>query len=121
LLLQAFLQRIVNGGGYIYREYALGSGRVDLLVHWRYPKDAARGGQKEQRIVLELKTIRKRTPSPDRVLPDGLEQAARYASRIDATETHLIVCDERPGQMWPDKVFERTERIGDWDISVWGV
>ena len=34
LLLQAFLQRIVNGGGRIEREYALGSRRTDLLIVW---------------------------------------------------------------------------------------
>ncbi len=32
LLLQAHLQRIVNGGGRIEREYALGRGRNDLLI-----------------------------------------------------------------------------------------
>ncbi len=32
LLLQAFLQRVVNGGGRIEREYGLGRGRTDLLV-----------------------------------------------------------------------------------------
>ena len=32
LLLQAFLQRIVNGGGYIDREYGLGRKRTDLLI-----------------------------------------------------------------------------------------
>ncbi len=26
-----FLQRVVNGGGFIDREYAIGSGRIDLL------------------------------------------------------------------------------------------
>ena len=34
LLLQAFLQRIVNGGGRIEREYGLGRRRTDLLVFW---------------------------------------------------------------------------------------
>ncbi len=34
LLLQAFLQRIVNGGGRIEREYAVGRMRTDLLVIW---------------------------------------------------------------------------------------
>ena len=34
LLLQAFLQRIVNGGGRIEREYGLGRGRTDLLITW---------------------------------------------------------------------------------------
>ena len=32
LLLQAFLQRVVNSGGRIEREYGLGRGRTDLLI-----------------------------------------------------------------------------------------
>ena len=32
LLRQAFLQRLVNGGGPVEREYGLGRGRTDLLV-----------------------------------------------------------------------------------------
>ena len=34
LILQAFLQRVVNGGGRIEREYGLGRGRTDLLIVW---------------------------------------------------------------------------------------
>ena len=34
LLLQAFLQRIVNGGGRVNREYGLGRRRTDLFVEW---------------------------------------------------------------------------------------
>jgi hypothetical protein len=34
LLLQAFLQRIVNGGGQVTRKYGLGRERTDLLVLW---------------------------------------------------------------------------------------
>ena len=34
LLLMAFLQRIINGGGKIHREYALGKKRVDLLIEF---------------------------------------------------------------------------------------
>ena len=37
LLLQAFLQRVVNGGGRIEREYGLGRGRTDLLIVWPEP------------------------------------------------------------------------------------
>ncbi|MBF0468976.1 MAG: ATP-binding protein [Desulfamplus sp.] len=36
LLLQAFLQRVVNGGGRVEREYGLGRMRTDLLVIWPY-------------------------------------------------------------------------------------
>ena len=34
ILLQAYLHRVVNGGGRIEREYGLGRGRVDLLIAW---------------------------------------------------------------------------------------
>jgi hypothetical protein len=121
LLLQAFLQRIVNGGGFIDREYALGRGRVDLLVRWRYPKGAVTGERKEQRVVLELKTIREKTPSPERLLSDGVEQTTRYAEQSNASEAHLIICDERPGREWDEKIQERSERSGKYEIKVWGV
>ena len=47
LMMMAFLQRVVNGGGRIDREYALGKGALDLLITW-----------KTQRIALELKLRR---------------------------------------------------------------
>jgi hypothetical protein len=121
LLLQAFLHRIVNGVGYIDREYALGRGRVDLLVRWRYPMGAAMGCYKEQRIVLELKTIRERTLAPGRILAEGLEQTALYARQSNASEAHLIICDERSGRTWDDKIYARSERAGDFEATVWGM
>ena len=48
LLLQAFLQRIVNGGGSIYREYGLGRRRTDLLIVRAHDSGV-------QRVVVELK------------------------------------------------------------------
>ena len=49
LLLQAFLQRIVNGGGRIDREYGLGRRRTDLLVIWNYPGGVQRAGAHVER------------------------------------------------------------------------
>ena len=51
LLLQAYLQRVVNGGGRIEREYALGSGRVDLLIVWPL-------ADRVQEFVVECKVVR---------------------------------------------------------------
>ncbi|MDR0378886.1 MAG: ATP-binding protein, partial [Candidatus Accumulibacter sp.] len=54
LLMQAFLQRIVNGGGRINREYGLGRRRTDLFIEW--PLDEAQGLYGPmQRVVIELK------------------------------------------------------------------
>ncbi len=37
LVLMAFLHRVVNGGGTLEREYAIGSGRMDLCLRYRGP------------------------------------------------------------------------------------
>ena len=68
LLFMAFLQRIINGGGKIHREYALGRKRVDLLIEWILRKTL----KQKQRIVIELKI--KRGP---KTMEEGLEQTAR--------------------------------------------
>jgi len=50
LLLQAFLQRIVNGGGLIAREYGLGRGRTDLFLQWPLTPQGFTGPM--QQVVL---------------------------------------------------------------------
>lgn len=124
LLLQAFLQRIVNGEGRIDREYGLGRGRTDLMIQWRCPKDAPRAAQREQRIVLELKVVAQRGESrsnPDKILAAGLEQTARYADQANATEAHLMICDERAGRQWDEKIYIRHEHFAAREICVWGL
>ena len=111
LLLQAFLQRIINGGGRIEREYGLGRMRTDLLVLWPYP-----GGQ--QRIVLELKILHK---SLEKTIRDGLEQTWQYMDRCGADEGHLIVFDRTPDKAWDDKIFQRNESVNNKTITIWGM
>jgi len=53
LVLMAFLHRVVNGGGHLDREYAIGSGRMDLLLTYG-----------EQKLAMELKVWRPRQPDP---------------------------------------------------------
>ena len=117
LLLQAFLQRVVNGGGRIDREYGLGLRRTDLLVQW--PLDTARGFLGPmQRVVIELKLLRK---SLDATLREGLAQTADYLDRASASEGHLLIFDRRPGITWEQKIFQREESHGPYRIRVWGM
>jgi hypothetical protein len=111
LLLQAFLQRIVNGGGRIEREYGLGRMRTDLLVIWPYP-----GGR--QRMVIELKILHK---SLERTLTTGLEQTWAYMDRCGAEEGHLVIFDRTPGKAWEEKLFRRQESCHGCSILVWGM
>lgn len=43
LIFMAYLQRVVNGGGSIEREYAVGSGRIDLCVRWPFGAASSSG------------------------------------------------------------------------------
>ena len=87
LLLQAFLQRVVNGGGRVEREYGLGRGRTDLLIVW--PR--AGGG-------LAPGASRAGGSSP------GAEEAAGHVARVDsgdrdAARAPRARAAEAPGQV----------------------
>ncbi len=63
LALSAFLQRVVNGGGQVHREFATGRGAMDLLV--AYGPD---------RFGVELKRVRDRD-GLETVVSNGVAQA----------------------------------------------
>ena len=109
-LLQAFLQRVLNGGGRIVREYGLGRQRVDLLLQWPRPPG-------EQRIVIECKVRRGRL---DKTLEEGLPQTAGYMDRCGADAGHLVILN-RGEKPWEEKVFRRTEEFEGKRIEVWGM
>jgi hypothetical protein len=111
LLLQAFLQRIINGGGRVEREYGLGRGRTDLLVIWPYPSG-------EQRVVIELKLKRK---SLEETIAQGLEQTQAYMDRSRAEAGHLVIFDRNKDRNWSDKIFVREEEFQGVKIKVWGM
>ncbi len=113
LLLQAYLQRIVNGGGRLEREYALGRGRVDLLILWR--QDG-----RIRKFVIECKVLHK---DPERTIADGLAQTRGYMDRCGAEAGHLIVFDRAPGRTWEDKLFRRNApaAAGQAPVTVWGM
>ena len=112
LLLQAYLQRIVNGGGRLEREYALGRGRVDLLILWR--QDG-----RTRKFVVECKVLHK---DPERTIADGLAQTRGYMDRCGAEAGHLIVFDRAPDRTWEDKIFRRETPAGAGaPVTVWGM
>ena len=118
LLLQAFLQRVVNSGGRIEREYALGSGRTDLLIVWPQGESESERAHKH---MVECKVRRERR-GLDRTVVDGVEQTATYMDRCGAEAGHLVVFDRNKRRSWDEKVFRdvRTAESGA-EIAVWGM
>ena len=114
---QAFLQRIVNSGGRIEREYGLGRGRTDLLIIW--PQQERREPHAAARFVIECKVLR---ASLERTIREGVAQTLRYVDRCAARSGHLVVFDRTEGKPWEEKIFRRVERTGEHPpITVWGM
>lgn len=111
LLLQAFLQRVINGGGRIDREYGLGKGRTDLLVSLKTPSG-------EQRIVLELKVQR---GTRKNTIEKALPQITRYMDTCGSDEGHLIIFNHNSEQSWQDKIFEDKTSFEGMTIQIWGM
>lgn len=116
LLLQAFLQRIVNGGGYIDREYGLGRKRTDLLI--RKPLTEGYGGP-VQRVVLELKI---KHNSLEKTIEDGLRQTYEYMDCVGSVdEGHLIIFDRSKTLTWEERIWHRPYEYEGHTIMVWGM
>ncbi|OHY32806.1 AAA-like domain-containing protein [Cylindrospermopsis raciborskii] len=82
LVLMAFLHRVVNGGGTLEREYAIGSGRMDICLRY---------GQVV--LAMELKVWRKGSKDP---LTAGLKQLDKYLSGLNLKTGWLVIFDRRP-------------------------
>jgi hypothetical protein len=81
IVLMAFLHRVINGGGILEREYAIGSDRMDLCLRY---KDVTLG--------IELKVWREKKRDPQ---TDGIEQLESYLGRLGLDFGWLFVFDRR--------------------------
>ncbi len=120
LLLQAFLQRVVNGGGRIEREYGLGRGRTDLLIHWPPGRFSGREepGAAPRRYVIECETAHSGVEAAIRA---GLPQTLAYMDRCGGESGHLVVFDRDPKRSWDTKIFRREESFDGRTVTVWGM
>jgi hypothetical protein len=91
LMLMAFLQRVINGGGRIEREYGLGRGALDLMIEWR-----------GQRHAIEVK-LRRDTETEG----EALEQLARYLEHAALPEGWLVMFDLRSTLSWEARLTTR--------------
>ncbi|MEM9220005.1 MAG: ATP-binding protein [Cyanobacteria bacterium P01_F01_bin.150] len=83
LVMMAFLHRVVNGGGTLEREYAIGRDRMDLCL--RYGTVT---------LGIELKVWRQGRPDP---LTAGLGQLDKYLAGLGLRWGWLVIFDQREG------------------------
>jgi type II secretory pathway predicted ATPase ExeA len=111
LLLQAFLQRIVNSGGRVEREYGLGLQRTDLLVIWPV-KDG------HQEVVLELKLV---YGDREKTIEKGVEQTHRYMDKCGSSEGYLLIFDRSKNRTWDEKIFKDSRTFKGVKIGLYGM
>ena len=105
LILQAFLQRVLNGGGHIIREPAAGTGRTDICVVYE--------GEK---YPIELK-IR----YSEQTLPEGVEKTMQYMDTFGCTEGWLAIFDRRPEIAWEEKIYMKKVTVAGKTVTVVGL
>jgi hypothetical protein len=105
LILMAFLQRVVNGGGRIIREMAASSGRLDLCVEY-----------KDRRYPVELKI--RRGP---KTCEKGVEQLSKYMDTLNCAEGWLLVFDRRKRLIPALKYFMKRRKLNGKRIVIVGL
>jgi len=111
LLLQAFLQRIVNSGGRVEREYGLGKMRTDILVTWFFER-------KRQEAVIELKI---KYDSLEKTIKKGLKQTAKYMDKCGTSEGYLVIFDRDDKKTWDDRTFQKKGSYNGYSIEIMGM
>ena len=104
LILMAFLQRVINGGGLIQREFALGNQRVDLCVVY-----------KDGKYPIELKIDR-----GEGYLKKGYSQLLEYMDKCGVSEGSILIFDKNSGKSWDERIFMKEELLSGKRVMVFG-
>ncbi len=103
LVMNAFLQRVVNGGGHIAREMALGNNRLDLCIEF-----------KEHRYAVELKMKKQ-------LSKDSYAQLARSLDHVGLSEGWMAVFDTDAAKSWEEKIYNRDESVSGKTLHIVGL
>ena len=102
LILQAFLQRVFNGGGDVKREMATGKDRLDLCITY-----------KDKKYPIELKINRGKQS-----IEKGIEQILGYMDTLGCSEGWLVAFDRNQEISWDEKIYQKTETINGKMVNI---
>jgi len=102
LVIQAFLQRVINGGGDITREMALGTKRADICIEWE-----------SQKYPIELKILRGEKAK-------DLSQICTYIDKCGVNEGWLVVFDRDANKSWDEKLYVKEIEESGKKITIFG-
>jgi hypothetical protein len=105
LIMMAFLQRVINGGGQLIREMAAGRGRLDLCVMYG-----------DEKYPIELKLWR-----GEKTRAQGVEQTLRYMDVYGAREGWLAIFNRDTDASWDEKIYMEKETVDGKTVTVVGL
>ncbi len=108
LALNAFLHRVVNGGGRVHREFATDRGAMDLLVVYG-----------PARFGVELKRVRDHD-GLETIVSGGVAQLCGYLQSLGLDHGWLVVFDVRPGRSWDERLWQREVTHAGRTVTVLG-
>jgi hypothetical protein len=112
LLLMAFLQRVVNGGGQVEREFAAGRGRMDLAVLYAGVWN-----------IVEIKLVHPQDGF-EGTEEEGLAQVVRYRDTIDSgAPCYLVIfdrTDKGKKREWQEKLTWNVRQTPSGPVTVVG-
>jgi hypothetical protein len=103
VILLAFLQRVVNGGALVRRQFAEGRGAVDICVLF-----------KDRKYLIELKIKGRKSEE------NHLDQLAGYLNTAGEKEGWLLIFDRDRDKKWDDKITWRTIQHKGFTIHIIG-
>ncbi|MDR1829541.1 MAG: AAA-like domain-containing protein [Candidatus Fibromonas sp.] len=95
LTIQAFLQRVLNGGGHISREMALGKNRADICIEWQ-----------DQKYPIELKLYK-----GSKTTKDATEQILKYMDSVGSKEGWVVIFDRASKKSWSRKLYVKEVKL----------
>jgi hypothetical protein len=104
LVMMAFLQRIINGGGDIDRDMAIGRRRADICAAYDgkiYP--------------IELKILQNETSRTD-----SLKQILDYMDKVGSDTGWLVIFDRDTKKSWEEKIYMQEELVNGKRVVVAG-
>jgi hypothetical protein len=91
LLLLAYLQKVVNGGALVFRQFAQGRGAVDICILF-----------KDHEYLLECKLLGQKPRE------DSLKQLKKYLDTSGEKEGWLVIFDRSQKKSWEEKITWET-------------
>jgi hypothetical protein len=102
-MLLAFLQKIVNSGAKIHRQFGEGRGSVDICIKYQ-----------DKEYVIETKLYTSKAYSK------GINQVYRYLDNNGEKEGWLVIFNRNLKKPWEEKIYFKTLNYKNKIIYVFG-